>query len=96
MSKILYCHVPAGFRCDAAKNGKCTSGHETCPYQSHSPIPPSSITQKDRTDDCNYCIHEKVCSFKAKYKQICKDNYPAVTHCENYKVEDIFKEILLK
>lgn len=94
MGKTLYCRITKGLRCDAEENGKCTSGRSPCPYQALTPpyTPPASVRTKttNKSDRCCYCSHEKVCGLKAKYKQICEQNYPAVTHCENYNQINIF------
>ena len=94
MAKTLYCRITKGLRCNAEEDGKCTSHRSTCSFQSLTPpyTPPASVYTKkvNRSDKCCYCSHEKVCGFKAKYKQICEQNYPAVTHCENYNQTDVF------
>lgn len=92
--KIYYCCMPRGLRCNAEENGRCTNGPSPCPYLSLTPsyTPSASVHTKEanRSDRCCYCSHEKVCSLKAKYIQICERNYPAVTRCENYSQIDIF------
>jgi hypothetical protein len=93
MSKTYYCYLSEGF-CPHKQGGKCKYGKSPCEYQHRTPkyTPPAS-SKKEVSDMCEHCAHESVCSWKPKFNQVKRDNYPAIVHCENYELRNIFKSI---
>ena len=96
MAKTKYCLLPKGLDCTArTKNGKCEGtwfGAKDCRHRSSLPpyTPPPSVKKLDGSN-CDFCEHNKVCSFKAQYTKALRDMYPAVAPCKYFKQNNIFQ-----